>query len=106
MLRGAVVAVAAEVAHGRVSEGEAAGSRVVCDLNGLDFLGASGLGVLVEIEDHARRHGVEFVVAAQTRRVCRVLELTGLDRRFSLRPTLKSATAAMTRASEYVGPVA
>lgn len=54
--------------------------RLVCDLTGVTFLGASGLAVLVETADRAASLGVCPVVVADTRPVLRVLALTGLDR--------------------------
>lgn len=76
-LIGAVDAVAAE---GRRADGRDRPSpgRVACDLDDLDYVGAAGLGMLVEVTDHARGRCVDLVVVASSRRVRRVLDITGL----------------------------
>ena len=67
--------------------------RVVCDLEGVEFFGAAAIGMLVEIADHARSHGVDVVVVASGRPVCRALSLTGVDHLIAVHDTLDSALA-------------
>lgn len=69
---------------GRHGAGPAPTPRLVCDLSGVTFLSAAGLAVLVELSDLAARGGVELRLVVATRRVRRVLELTGLDREFRI----------------------
>jgi len=64
---------------------------LVCDLGGVTFLGASGLGALVDADDAARALGVELVLVAPHRPVRRPLELCGLDRRLQLHARLVDA---------------
>ena len=75
----AVRAVAAET--GRVGAAGKTGDEamVVCDLHGVEFLGASGLAALLRIMATATDHEVGLAVVA-TGRVRHVFELTALDR--------------------------
>jgi anti-sigma B factor antagonist len=66
---------------------------VVVDLRRVDFLGAAGLGVLVEADNHARARHTVLRVVASTRAVCRVLRITGLDRTLAVYPALEPALA-------------
>lgn len=68
-------------------------SLLVCDLSPVTFLGASGLDVLVELDELGTRHGIDLRVVAASRHVRRVLQLTGLDRRFRVEPRLERAVA-------------
>ncbi len=54
--------------------------RVVCDLSGVAFLGAAGLGALVAVAAATRAHGTELRIVTGTRIARRVLALAGLDR--------------------------
>lgn len=53
---------------------------VLCDLTGVEFLSAAGVGALAAGALTATTHGLTFSLVADTRRVRRVLALTGLDR--------------------------
>jgi anti-anti-sigma factor len=61
--------------------------RVVCDLDGVEFLGAAGLGVLANAVVTARAHTVELVCFTVRRSVRQVIRLTALDRALCLIPT-------------------
>jgi anti-sigma B factor antagonist len=91
-----VVAVAGEVDLYTAPEFErplesngSAGGRIVVDLSECTFRDSTGLGILVQ----ATRHGGSnpFLVVACGLEVLRAFEVTGLDRRFVLHPTLQSA---------------
>jgi anti-sigma B factor antagonist len=91
-----VVAVAGEVDLYTAPEFEralesngSAGGRIVVDLSECTFLDSTGLAILVQ----ATRHGGSnpFLVVACGLEVLRALQVTGLDRRFVLHPTLQSA---------------
>ena len=60
--------------------------RVVCDLDGVEFLGAAGLGVLASAVVAARAHMVEIVCFTARRSVRRVVRLAGLDEALFLVP--------------------
>jgi len=54
---------------------------VVLDLRGVTFMDSSGLGLIVEQQQRARRHGFRFGVAVvQSTDVHRILELSGLTK--------------------------
>ena len=82
VLRTAVVDAAAT---GRLAPRER--PRVVCDLDGVGFLGAAGLGVLASAVAVAHAHDVELVCFTVRRSVRQVIRLTALDRALSLIPT-------------------
>jgi anti-sigma B factor antagonist len=82
VLRAAVVDAAATV---RLDPGEE--PRVVCDLDGVEFLGAAGLGVLASAVVVARAHAVELVCFTVRRSVRQVIRLTALDQAVSLIPS-------------------
>lgn len=66
---------------------------VVVDLTAVDFLGACGIGLLLDHEDKCRRKGSALVVVANTVAVLRplqVLELTGV---LGVRPCLPDVLA-------------
>ena len=55
-------------------------SRVVVDLSATEFIDSSGLGALISGLKVARQAGGDLRIAAPTRQVITVLELTNLDR--------------------------
>ncbi len=61
--------------------------RLVCDLDGVEFLGAAGLGVLASVVVSARTHGVELVCFTVRRAVRQAIRLTALDRALALIPS-------------------
>ncbi|MFC7673714.1 STAS domain-containing protein [Mycolicibacterium sp. GCM10028919] len=54
--------------------------RVVVDLSATDFIDSSGLGALISGLKVARQAGGDLRIAAPTRQVVTVLELTNLNR--------------------------
>ncbi|MDY6995783.1 MAG: STAS domain-containing protein [Actinomycetota bacterium] len=63
--------------HGLVEDGN---SRIVVDLSATEFIDSSGLGALISGLKIARMAGGDLRIAAPTRQVCTVLELTNLNR--------------------------
>ncbi|MCV7434572.1 STAS domain-containing protein [Mycolicibacterium bacteremicum] len=59
---------------------EAGTRRVVVDLSGVEFIDSSGLGALISGLKVARQAGGDLRIAAPTRQVTTVLELTNLNR--------------------------
>ena len=63
--------------HALVDKGN---SRIVVDLSGTEFIDSSGLGALISGLKAARQAGGDLRIAAPTRQVSTVLELTNLNR--------------------------
>jgi anti-sigma B factor antagonist len=63
--------------HSLVEQGN---SRIVVDLSGTDFIDSSGLGALISGLKAARQAGGDLRIAAPTRQVTTVMELTNLNR--------------------------
>ena len=68
--------------------------RVVVDLSGVVFAGASALAMLVELQDRAARAEVDLVVVVAGGMIRRMVTLTGLDRLLTVRDELLSAVEA------------
>lgn len=67
---------------------------VVLDLDGVTFLGTSGLAVLIEVREAAHASGVELRIVSTSRRVLRPLTIAGLVPLFDIHDTLDAALAA------------
>ena len=66
---------------------------VVLDLDGVTFLGTSGLAVLIEVREAAHAAGVELRLACTARRVLRPLSIAGLVPLFDIHETTAQALA-------------
>jgi anti-sigma B factor antagonist len=66
-------------------------SQVVVDLTAVDFLGAAGLTVLVNVKQAAAAVGSSVCLVACTRVVLLPLTITGLDGEFDIYPALGDA---------------
>jgi len=64
---------------------------VIIDLSGVSFCDASGLALLVGAQRRAERAGRSVVLAAPRPNVLKLLHVTGLDRAFTVHPTLAAA---------------
>jgi anti-sigma B factor antagonist len=67
---------------------------VVLDLDGVSFLGTSGLAVLIEVREAAHAAGVELRLACTARRVLRPLTIAGLVPLFDIHDSIDGALAA------------
>jgi anti-sigma B factor antagonist len=67
---------------------------VVLDLEGVTFLGTSGLAVLIEVREAAHAAGVELRLACTARRVLRPLTIAGLIPLFDIHDSVERALAA------------
>jgi anti-sigma B factor antagonist len=63
-------------------------------LDGVTFLGTSGLAVLIEVREAAHTAGVELRLACTARRVLRPLTIAGLIPLFDIHDTVEQALAA------------
>lgn len=68
-------------------------SRLVLDLDGVDFLDSTGLGTLISGLKRARTHGGDLRLVCTQTRITRLFEITGLDKAVPLLPTLDAAVA-------------
>lgn len=64
---------------------------VIIDLSGVSFCDGSGLALLVGAQRRAKLHRLTVVLAAARPNVAKLLRITGLDRAFTIHPTLASA---------------
>lgn len=69
--------------------------RVVVDLSECTFIDSTGLGILVQADRGVGR-GALLIVATGLE-VLRAFEVSGLDRRLALHPTLDSALSAIAQ---------
>jgi anti-sigma B factor antagonist len=60
------------------------GARIVIDMEALEFLDSAGLGILVGGLKRARSAGGELELVCSNGEVLRPLEITGLDRVFTI----------------------
>ena len=67
--------------------------RFVVDLAGVDFIDSTGLGVLVEARSRMTDRQA-FALAAPGPETRRALEVSGLDRHFTLRESVEEALAS------------
>ncbi|WP_131741989.1 STAS domain-containing protein [Actinomadura roseirufa] len=80
-----------EIRAGRRAHGE----HLVFDLSPLDFLDSSGLSLLLRFYLAAEGRGGSAALAGPvTERVARVLQVTNLDQRLTIHPSLRAALDA------------
>jgi anti-sigma B factor antagonist len=63
------------------------GGPVIVDLAGLAFCDAQGLSALLRMATYAERAGCPFRLASPRQSLVKIMQITGLDRRFLLRPS-------------------
>ena len=68
--------------------------RVIVDLTGCTFLDSSGLRALVGTRERLERTNRRLALVLCTPGVLRVLQVTGLDERFEIYPSLGAASTA------------
>jgi anti-sigma B factor antagonist len=68
--------------------------RIVCDLDGVEFLDSTGLGVLVGALKRLRGVGGELILACGQERLLKIFRITGLDRVFTMFGSVDAATAS------------
>lgn len=65
--------------------------QVVVDLDQVDFLDSTGLGVLVGGLKRLRTNDGDLVIVCNQPRILKVFEITGLDKVFGLHPSVDAA---------------
>ena len=73
-----------------VSDGS---TRLVLDLDGVDFLDSTGLGTIISALKRARTHGGDLRLVCTQARITRLFQITGLDKAVPLLSTLDAAVA-------------
>jgi anti-sigma B factor antagonist len=73
-----------------VSEGK---KQIVIDLEGVEFLDSTGLGVLVGGLKRVRSHDGELSLVCTQTRILKVFEITGLTKVFPIFDSVDAATA-------------
>jgi anti-sigma B factor antagonist len=68
--------------------------HIVVDLEGVEFLDSTGLGVLVGALKRVRTHGGELHLVCTSSRVLKVFEITSLTQVFPIHASVGEAVAA------------
>lgn len=68
--------------------------RIIVDMARVDYIDSTGLGSLVGGLKRVSEHGGEMRIVCHNPQIVKVFEITGLDRIFSIYPTLEKALAA------------
>ena len=68
--------------------------HLVVDMEGVDFLDSTGLGVLVGGLTRVRSHAGELVLVCTKSRILKVFEITGLTKVFAIHDSVDAAVAA------------
>ncbi|HUR22718.1 MAG TPA: STAS domain-containing protein [Acidimicrobiales bacterium] len=71
-----------------VSEGK---HKIIVDLEGVDFLDSTGLGVLVGGLKRLRSHDGDLLLVCTQSRILKVFEITGLTKVFSIHDSVDAA---------------
>jgi anti-anti-sigma factor len=71
---------------------------VIIDLSGVTFCDATGLALLVGARRRAKLRGLTVVLAGPTHTVSKLLRITGLDRAFTIYPSVAAAQLGATPA--------
>lgn len=67
---------------------EAGNTRLIIDIEGVDFLDSTGLGVLVGALKRVRADGGSLDIVCTSERLLRIFSITGLDKVFGLHASL------------------
>ena len=68
--------------------------RLIVDLRDVSFMDSSGLSVLVACMKRMREAGGELAIACPNGSILKVFTVTGLDRLFTIRPSVDEAIRA------------
>lgn len=69
-------------------------TRIVIDLEPVEFLDSTGLGVLVAALNRLRRRDGDVELVCTQQRILRVFEITGLSKVFTIHRSLRAAVTA------------
>ncbi|MFC4001382.1 STAS domain-containing protein [Prauserella oleivorans] len=82
-----------------VREEVATPTKLVLDLDGVDFLGSAGLSVLAELAEKSAHNHLNWAVVASNRVVLRPLEATGLANQMPVYSSVDEAIKGLTKDS-------
>ena len=95
VLRGEIdIATAPQFRQAMVEAADRVGAVVVVDLDQVEFIDSTGLGVLVGGLKRARTSGGDLVLVCTQPRILRLLEVTRLDRALDVYESVAAAAAA------------
>jgi anti-sigma B factor antagonist len=69
---------------------------LLLDLAGCDFMGSSGLAVLMSAREHSTDTPTRFALAGLNRTVTRALQAVGLEALFDIYPTTPAALSSLS----------
>lgn len=69
--------------------------NIVIDLDGVEFLDSTGIGVLVGGLKRVRGHGGDLALVCTQQRILKVFEITGLAAVFSIFDSVPAATSSL-----------
>jgi anti-sigma B factor antagonist len=87
-------------AHGSLGLTERGVRTLVVRLGGVTFIDSTGLGALVRIRNIALEFDKRLVLSEPSERVQRLLEITGLDRVFTIETVAATARLATSTAAD------
>ena len=73
---------------------DAGHTRLIIDVQRVDFLDSTGLGVLVGALKRVRAEGGSLDIVCTQERILKIFEITGLDKVFGLHSSIDEARAA------------
>jgi anti-sigma B factor antagonist len=88
------VYTAPRLREGIVAAIEAGHTRLVIDVEKVEFLDSTGLGVLVGALKKVRADGGTLDIVCTQERILKIFDITGLDKVFGLHKTVAEAMAA------------
>jgi|ERR1700733_164828 anti-sigma B factor antagonist len=92
-LRGELDLASTPALASHLTAAAACGPSVIVDLAGLEYIGYSGLGVLVRIGKWLRAGGGDLTLAAPQPQVRKILVVTGLIDVFAVHPSVEAAAS-------------
>ena len=78
-----------------LAEGSTAGSRLILDLSGVDFIDSTALGVLVGALQESQAGGGAFQLVVDDPFLLKIFHITGFDGLFSIFPQVEDALSAL-----------
>ena len=69
--------------------------KIICDINDIDYIDSTGLGCLVGSLYRVHNNDGKFFLVTDNPQIIKVFEITGLDKVFTIKPTLEEAIKKM-----------